>query len=119
MALSKPDASVVIALTGTELPEAVVTALIDDAALMAEACIEGFDAARQEAILKWIAAHLVSTQSGGTLTSEKLGDASETRKGATVSDGINGTVFGQQALALDPTGCLARIGRAKANIQVV
>lgn len=119
MAISKPSASVVIDLTGTSLSVSVVSGIIDDAALMAEKCIKGFDADRQEAILKWLAAHLITTTDGGTLTSEKLGDASESYKAATVSDGINGTIFGQQAIGLDPTGCLARLGRAKASIEVV
>lgn len=118
MALQKPSAQDVIDLTETDLPQAVVTAIIDDAALMAEECLKSLTGDRQEAALKWLSAHLIgSTNSGGVLTSEKLGDASESYSRATVGDGISGTVYGQQAIALAP--CLARLGRARASIEVI
>jgi hypothetical protein len=119
MAISKPSASDVIDLTGTSLSTAIVSALIDDAALLAENCIASLDATRQEAIVKWITAHLITARDGGTLTSEKLGDASETRSIGQLGSGLNGTIYGQQALALDTTGCLSRLGRSKATIEVV
>ena len=118
MSLSKPTAQTVIDLTGTELPESVVTSIIDDAAIIGRDCLAALDADTQEAALKWLAAHLIaSTDSGATLKSESLGDASQSYVRAQVKDGIAGTVYGQQAIAISP--CLARLGRAKARITVV
>ena len=120
MAVAKPSAAVVIALTGTSFAEAVVSAVIDDAALIAEACIAGYDSDRQTAIVKWIAAHLLaSTGTEGVLTSDKLGDAQQSFARATLGDALKGTTYGQQALLLDTNGCLAKQGRAKAVVQVV
>lgn len=120
MALSKPAASVVIALTGTELSEAVVSSIIDDAALIAAACLEPKSDEVQASALKWLAAHLIastSDQESKVVTSTKLGDASDTFGAAQLSNGIMGTTYGQQAVALAP--CLARLGRARAKITVV
>lgn len=116
-----PTASDVIALTGTALPEAVVTSLIADAALVAGECLTGYSDDRQTAIIKWLAAHMVaSTDAGGaTLTSEKLGDASQTFARATMGEGLKGTIYGQQALALDINGCLAGRGKGRASVEVI
>lgn len=118
MNLSIPTAQAVIDLTGTTLPEPVVYSIIDDAAIIGRDCLAALDADTQEAAIKWLAAHLIaSTDSGATLASERLGDAQQTYVRAQVKDGIAGTVYGQQAIAIAP--CLARIGRAKARITVV
>lgn len=118
--MAKPQPSDVLELTGLDFPEPVVSSVIDDAALMAERCSSAWSDAQETSILKWLSAHLLaSTQDGGVLTSEKLDDASESYSRASVGDGISGTVYGQQAIALDPTGCLARLGRAKADMQVI
>lgn len=117
-----PSAAAVIALTGTSLTEAVVESIIADAALIAETCIANYGEARQTAIIKWLAAHLVaSTATGGesTLTSEKLGDASRTYARATTGEGLKGTMYGQQALSLDTNGCLFRKGNGRATVSVI
>ena len=118
MSLSKPTAQAVIDLTGSDIPAPVVESIIDDAAIIGRDCLSVLDAETQEAALKWLTAHLIaSTDSGAQLSSEKLGDASETYVRAQVKDGIAGTVYGQQAIAIAP--CLARVGRARARITVV
>lgn len=120
MALQKPSAADVIALTQTDLPEPVVSAIIDDAALMAENCLSTKSAAVQEAALKWLAAHLIASTSdegSQTISSTKLGDASDSYARATTGDGVSGTTYGQQAIALAP--CLAYLGRARAKVTVV
>lgn len=118
MSLIRPTAQTVIDLTGTDLPESVVEVIIDDAIIIGRACLSPLDAETQEAALKWLAAHLIaSTDSGAQLSSERLGDAQQTYVRAQVKDGIAGTLYGQQAIAIAP--CLARIGRAKARITVV
>lgn len=118
--MAKPTASDVKALTGLDIDDAVVTAVIDDASLIADKCAADWSDAQETSIRKWLAAHLLaSTHDGGVITSESLGDASESYKRAQVGDGIAGTTYGQQAIALDDTGCLARSGRAKASIGVI
>lgn len=117
-----PSTESVINLTGTALSAAVVTTLIEDAYLVAESCISQYGESRQTAIIRWLAAHLVaSTASGGTsvLTSDKLGDAAQTFARATLGEGLAGTMYGQQALALDTNGCLARKGKARASVAVI
>jgi hypothetical protein len=121
-----PTASDVIALTATDFHEAVVTAIIADAALVAEGCISGYSEERQTAIIKWLACHLIASTNGasgagsGTVTSEKLGDAATSYgKSALSGEGLKATHFGQQALLLDTTGCLARKGRPPASVQVI
>jgi hypothetical protein len=113
-----PSAADVIALTGTGLSSAVVDALIADAALIAERCLASESGDRQEATLKWLAAHLVaSTGTDGVLQSSKLGDASETYMRAATGEALAGTIYGQQAIALTP--CLARLGKARASLEVI
>jgi hypothetical protein len=116
----------VIALTATDFSEAVVTSIIADAALMAEGCISGYSDDRQTAIIKWLACHLIASTNGasgsgaGTVTSEKIGDASTSyAKSALSGEGLKATHFGQQALLLDTNGCLARKGRPSATVQVI
>ena len=118
MSLNKPTAQSVIDLTGTELPESVVDSIIGDAAIIGYACLSPLSADVQQAALKWLTAHLIaSTDSGASIKSESMGDASETYVRAQVKDGIAGTIYGQQAIAIAP--CLAQLGRAKARITVV
>lgn len=122
MPICKPDAADVIALMGTDLPEPVVQSLIDDAALIVERCIVGLPCERQRAILKWITAHLIAStgdESGEVRTSERLGDAADGFARGQLGDNIASTFFGQQALMLDPNGCLNRIGKSRATIEVV
>lgn len=116
-----PSAIDVISLTETSLAEAVVTSLIDDAALVAGDCIAGYSDDRQTSIIKWLAAHMVASTDagGGTLTSDKLGDASQTFARATMSDGLRGTIYGQQALALDTNGCLTTRGKGRASVEII
>lgn len=116
--MAKPSATEVTNLTGTELDQTVVSALIDDAALIAADCLSGVTDDVETAALKWLSAHLVaSTEEGGVRTSESLGDASESFVRAKVGDGIMGTTYGQQAVALLP--CLGRLGCPSAKVTVV
>lgn len=121
-----PTESEVIAITGTDFSEAVVDAIIADAALIAEGCISSYSDERQTAIIKWLACHLIASTNGasgtgsGSVTSSKLGDASESyAKSALTGEGLKATHYGQQALLLDTNGCLARKGRPPATVQVI
>lgn len=120
MAISKPTAQSVIDLTGTDLPVPVVDQIINDAALLAEGCLAPLSAEKQEAALRWLSAHMVASTSdvgSQSLTSQKLGDATESYGKATLGTGISGTTYGQQAIAIAP--CLGRLGRSRASIEVV
>lgn len=115
MAVEKPSAADVKAIISTALTDEQIGALIDDAALLAEDCIASLSSERQKAILKWLTAHLIaSTDFNGMKTSSKLGDAQDSFARATLGDALKGTTYGQQALALDPCGCLVNIGKVKA-----
>lgn len=115
-----PTAIQVKAIVETSLDDSVVDSVILDASLLAEQCLQGLSNDRKTAIIKWLAAHLIaSTDSSATLASSKLGDASDTYVRATTGEGLKGTTYGQQALSLDPNGCLARLGKARATFEVI
>lgn len=121
MALQKPNVADVLAILGGEHSEPLIQSMIDDAALVADnLCTQAYDAERQKAIVKWLAAHMVaSTNREGVLTSDKLGDAQQSYARATTGEGLKGTTYGQQALLLDINGCLSRLGKPRASIEVV
>lgn len=118
-----PSVAEVRAVITTTLGDEQVQARIDDAALIVDGCpaIVVMSDAQQKAIVKWVAAHLIasSTAEGAQVLSKKLGDASETYSRASLGIGLAGTYYGQQALLLDPTGCLARRGRQRAFVKVL
>lgn len=113
MAIEKPTAAdVQLIISATD---AQANAAIEDAALIAEHCVACLSADRQKAIIKYLAAHLIaSTNSGASKTSSKLGDAQDSYARAQLGDALKGTTYGQQAIALDPSGCLLGLGKIKA-----
>lgn len=116
--MALPSASDIIELTGTSLSETLINTLIAQAQLIAATCLSGASDELETAVLFWLTAHLVaSTSRSGAVTSYKLGDASESYATAQVGDGIRGTTYGQQAIALLP--CLATYGRATASLEVI
>ena len=118
--MTLPTAEQVKAIVATDLSDAVVDSIIADAFLMAERCITSLSDERQTAIVKWLAAHLIaSTDESATVSSSKLGDAQDTYMRATTGERLMGTTYGQQALALDPNGCLARLGNPRATFERV
>lgn len=107
----------------TSLSDAQVQAMIDDAALLVSACVESLECARQTAIIKWVTAHLIANLStatsggAGVVTQESLGDASISyAKPPLLGEGLKSTTYGQQAIALDPNGCIASLGRNQAKV---
>lgn len=128
MTISTPTVGEVRAIITTDLIDAAVQGAIDDATLMAEHCVLSLNALRQKSIIKYLAAHLIASMTAGgaggkgaanTLTQFALGDASETYARATTGEGIKGTTYGQQAIALDPNGCVANIGKQRACFKVL
>ena len=108
-------------ILSTAASDAAITAMIADAALLVENCIGGMVDARATAIIKWVAAHLLSSRVGAevSLSSSKLGDATDSYAAPELGKGLAGTTYGQQALALDPSGCLAGIGIAPVGFRVI
>lgn len=119
MPLSTPSVADVRLIIDTPVSDAAITAAISDAALIVGRCSAVADAtaATQQAIIKYVVAHLLSARAGasGPLKSKSLGDASETyAQGGTYGMQLSSTFYGQQAIMLDPTGCLATLGKTKA-----
>lgn len=123
MALSLPSADEVRVIISTSLTDGQVDAIILDASLMVENCAEvaGYDADVQAAIVKYFAADIISVikaQGGGVMTSDRLGDAARSYSVANLGKNAN-SFYRQQAYALDPSGCLRRLGGAQASFERV
>lgn len=76
-----------------------------------------------EIIELYLAAHyLAITEERGALTRSYFGDAEEWLEGRIYSSGFGSTRFGQQAIALDPSGTLATVShstKGSAQFEVV
>lgn len=119
MSIELPTAADVKAIVTTSLDDPVIEGIITDASLMVEHCVASLSASRQKAIIKYVTAHLLTSMTGlagspKTLTQRTLGDANESYSTATLGANLAGTMYGQQAISLDPTGCVANIGKKKA-----
>lgn len=118
MSLTQPTVEAVRLVITTAMNDTAVAAFIEDATLLAEGCagIASLTPTRQAAIVKWLTAHLIATHSGGggQLTQKSLGDASESYAAGAAGVNLNATRYGQQAVSLDTTGCLANLGKAPA-----
>lgn len=104
--------------------DAAVQMAIDDAGLLVEPCVSSWSDARATAIIRWMAAHLLSSMSGASgssksLASKSLGDASESYARATLGDQLKGSTYGQQALTLDSGCCLLKLGKRPASFKVL
>jgi len=121
MAYTLPDADDVIALTGTQLTSVVVGLIITSAEQMVLTCLEGMTDDKATAVLLWLSAHLVASAapSNGSLTGRSLGDSNKSWAKASMGDGLKGTTYGQQVLMLDESGCIGRLGRGVATLEII
>jgi hypothetical protein len=108
MSVTDSDVKAVIDTTRDTSPFITTAQLVVDEQLLTK----GFSADRLDAITVYLAAHFVAIaepSSRSNLTSEKMGDASETYRVAIAKLGVgfNATPYGQQAIALDTSGTLA------------
>lgn len=120
--VTTPTIAEVKEIITTDLADGVITNLIAETALMVEGCVSGLSSDRQEAIVKWVTAHtiyMLDQKGGGTVTSKKLGDAQTNYAALPLGQGLKGSFYGQQALNLDPNGCLAYIGVKGAKLRVL
>ena len=119
---TKPTPTEVKTIIATSLDDASVQVFIDDAALIADQCpaVLSYPDDRQKAIVRWLTAHLIASANrssgGGQLTSKALGDASESYAVGTAGTELASTSYGRQAIALDPSGCLERVGKTRAFV---
>lgn len=122
MALATPTASEVRLTITTGLSDDAVAQFIADAVLIADDCssIAGFSEAKQKAIIRYLAAHLISiNDASARKVSESIGDASESFSTPVLSDNLRGTTYGQQAIALDTSGCLGKTGKTPITFKVL
>lgn len=101
-------------------PESVDLAPIAEAAdLIVDGCTasSSYTAERIAAIKKWVGAHLFASTDMGResrLVSETLVDLSQTFA-VSVGKGFHLTTYGQQAMLLDPDGCLAQLSQKQSD----
>lgn len=121
---ASPTPSEVKVTIKTLLSDEAIQQFIDDAVLMVEPCtvIATFSEAKQKAIIRYIAAHMIATSGDGTegrMTSQKIGDASETYEAGTLGQGLKASSFGQKAIEMDTSGCLASLGKQRIQFKVL
>lgn len=129
MSLSKPSVTDVRVIfpAAEGLPDATVQTMIDTAALIVGQCsaIAGYPEETQQAIIKWVAAHLLQVSgvatpgSSGIVTASKLGDAQDSYAAPTLGPGFASSFFGMQATLLDPSGCLVNLGKYRVRFKTV
>ena len=124
MALALPTATDVRVVITTDLTDPQIDSIIADASLAVESCaaLATYTSARQQAIIKWVAAHFINfiNGQGGAISLNVLGSSSVAYANAMLGDGLKSSAYGQQALALDPSGCIGKIGsKAKPTVWVL
>ncbi len=125
--MEKPSATEVRAIITipASVVDATVEGFIDDAEALVSQCsvVASSSATKQKAIIKWVTAHMLSNLYGtaGPLGSKALGDASKSYASGfrQYGSGLASTHYGQQALLLEPTGCLANLGKQAAFLKVL
>lgn len=119
---SVPDVRAIIT---TAAADGVVQAFITDAEALTQACLASQPTALKATIVKWVAAHLLASvgldsgEKAPDVTSRRLGDAAESFARPTPGEGLAATSYGKHAIALDPTGCLSRLGRRAAEFHTL
>lgn len=123
MAVTKPTVADVRVIIDTDLLDASVQVYIDDAAVLVNTCILPLTADAQTAVIKYVAAHLVSVRDAeggsGVVVSEKLGDAQTSYAAMPLGKQLQSSTYGQSALLFDPNGCLANLGAVAAKVRLV
>lgn len=125
MSLELPTVADVRVIITTTLTDDQITDQITLAEALASQCsgVSNASTTIQAAIVKYITAHFIAMISGGggVVQSETLGDASKSYAVAQPSSGagLNASRYGQQAVMLDTTGCLAKLGKPGIKFKVL
>ena len=102
-------------IISTSLADAIIEAFITSATLVVDENL-GSDTTISEDLKKeierWLSAHLISATRERQASSEEAGGAKIKYEGRT-DMGLYATMYGQQVLALDPTGKMAAYTGAK------
>lgn len=88
------------------------SALIDDVLICAARKGIPIDSVRATLLESWAAAHYYKV-SDQAMMSKNTAGASAVYQGNTMREGLRGTKYGQTAIELDPSGCLAQIASGK------
>ena len=116
-------------VTSTEVKDIIETDLIDldpfiktanaviSDALSADITAGDVGAAILKEMELWLSAHFVAIRDP-QVKSEKVGEAVVTYLGQ-AGKGFQGTTYGQQATAIDPTGRLSQMGMKRAEVKVI
>lgn len=116
-------------VTATEVKEIIATDLADatvdvfitaaDRIVDVQLADKGIADATLKEVKRWLAAHLVSVRvPQARLESLDLGDLSESY-GGEYGRGLASSLYGQMALALDPSGTLAAQGKESAELRAL
>lgn len=123
MAVSKPTAAQVKSVIQTSLSDSDIDAFMDDAVLIVEQCasIASGSESLQKSVVKWVTAHLINfaEANGGVVSMKVLGSATEAYANAPMGEFLKSSVYGMQALMMDRTGCLAKIGQTRSFFEVL
>ena len=99
-----------------------VTTFIETAQLILEESLsgQGMSDARLTQIGQYLAAHYASiTLTRGQITQEEIDDAREERPDDFFSEGLNSTLYGQQAIQLDTSGQLASMSKRNKKLKPI
>lgn len=118
MSVTATDVRAIIA---TGLTDNQINALIAQAVLLTANCASAsaWGATLTDAINTWVTAHMIASAVDPAKTSQSLGDASESFQRAQAGKGFFGTSYGQTALLLDDSGCLAKRGMGATLFKVL
>ena len=116
MAVTVADVKLIVT---TSLSDPAIEFFIGLAEAATAQCATGWSDDLTDKINTLVAAHFIETSPDGaqTVTSVKLGDASETYLRSSLGEGLKGSMWGKQALLLDTTGCLQRLGNPRATLE--
>ena len=121
-------AGVKVIIPGTTLDDPAIDVFINTAGLIIDGAFENETTVPSETILtemeRYYTAHLISSTNYRLSAREKIGDA-EIEYGQKVEyvgegyDRLSATPYGQQVLALDPTGRINKIGKRAVKVLAI
>jgi hypothetical protein len=114
--MPRVSATQVKVIIETTLADSVVEACIDTATVIVDdiaAADATVSSERLTLLEKWLAAHFVAIREPRTQSEGVAGGGNESFQTFKTDLGLASTQYGQQAIALDPTGILAKAGEKK------
>lgn len=109
MACSPADVKLIFQVTDPDVTDPVIQAMIDAALCIIDEACDYADGTLKDKITCWLAAHLLAHWDRRSV-SEKAADTAQTFQSA-VGLGFNSSHYGQTAMRLDISGCLAELDK--------